>query len=80
MASRFPSALCSCSAKRGPHVHCQCKHCNGRAVHRRTQLNHLQTEFDIQQMLFGQSSSFCTDERVSAEEIPEHDNSQIVGK
>ena len=46
----FPSALCNCSQKSAIHVHCYCNECNGKAVNRRTQLNHIRLQKDINKL------------------------------
>ena len=46
----FPSSLCECSQKPAIHVHCYCTNCNGKAVNRRTQLNHIPLQEDIEKI------------------------------
>ena len=43
-ATKRPSSLCFCSAKKTVHVHCTCTSCNGKPVNYRTQLSHLEFE------------------------------------
>ena len=43
----FPSSLCNCSQKSAAHVHCPCSNCKGKAVHRKTQLNHIRLQTEI---------------------------------
>ena len=43
----FPSALCNCSQKSVAHVHCPCSKCKGKAVNRRTQLNHFRMQEEM---------------------------------
>lgn len=40
--------MCFCSAKTYEHVHCPCSDCNGKAVHRRTQLPHVAIENELE--------------------------------
>ena len=46
----FPSALCNCSQRSAIHVLCYCNECNGKAVNRRTQLNHIRLQKDINKL------------------------------
>ena len=46
----FPSALCNCSQKSVAHVHCPCRKCKGKAVNRRTQLNHFRMREEMNKL------------------------------
>ena len=46
----FPSALCNCSQKSVAHVHCPCRKCKGKAVNRRTQLNHFRMQEEMNKL------------------------------
>ena len=57
----FPSALCKCSQKPTIHVHCYCNNCNGKAVNRRTQLNHIRLQEEIKKMCTTENHDVMTD-------------------
>ena len=57
----FPSALCNCTQKPAIHVHCYCNNCNGKAVNRRTQLNHIQLQKDINKLCTAENDDVRTD-------------------
>ena len=46
----FPLSLCNCSQKSAIRVRCYCNECNGKAVNRRTQLNHVRLQKDINKL------------------------------
>ena len=56
----FPSALCNCTQKPEIHVHCYCNKCNGKAVNRRTQLNHIQLQEDIKKICTAENDDVMT--------------------
>ena len=56
----FPSALCYCTQKPAIHVHCYCNKCNGKAMNRRTQLNHIQLQEDIKKICTAENDDVMT--------------------
>ena len=65
----FPSALCNCSQKSAAPVHCPCSNCKGKAVHRRTQLNHIHLQKEIKTF----SAPECDDSHENRAKDPDED-------
>lgn len=65
----FPSSLCNCSQKSAAHVHCPCSNCKGKAVNRRTQLNHIRMQKEIKKM----SASECDNTQVRQKRAIDND-------